>query len=78
MQLSISVSTVADYIARARQADVNWSLPDNMTEQILCNKLFLPVDSEIKQRVLPDMEWIHREVRKKGMTLRLLWREYPL
>jgi transposase len=22
------------------------------------------------------MEWIHREVRKKGMTLRLLWREY--
>lgn len=74
--LSISISTVADYIARARQADINWPLPDNMTEQILYDKLFLPVDSGVKQRVLPDMEWIHREVRKKGMTLRLLWREY--
>lgn len=74
--LSISISTVADYVARARQADIHWPLPDDMTEQILYDKLFLPVDSGVKQRVLPDMEWIHREMRKKGMTLRLLWREY--
>lgn len=74
--LSISISTVSDYLARARQAGVGWPLPEGMTEQTLYDKLFLPVDSSMKERTLPDMEWVHRELRKKGMTLRLLWREY--
>ena len=74
--LSISISTVSDYLARARQAGVGWPLPEGMTEQTLYDKLFLPVDSSVKERTLPDMEWVHRELRKKGMTLRLLWREY--
>ena len=74
--LSISISTVSDHLSRAKQAGVGWPLPEGMTEQVLYEKLFLPVDSSIKQRTLPDMEWVHRELRKKAMTLRLLWREY--
>jgi transposase len=74
--LSISTSTVADYIARAKITGITWPLPEEMTEEDLYDKLFLPVNSEQKKRIQPDWEQIHREVRKKGVTLRLLWREY--
>lgn len=67
--LSISISTVSDDLARARQAGVEWPLPEDMTDQKLYDKLFLPVDSSVKERTLPNMEWVHRELRKKGSTL---------
>lgn len=74
--LNISVSTVSDYLSRARTAGLSWPLPEGLTEQELYDKLFLPV-TEIKiARTQPDCEAIHRELRRKGMTLKLLWREY--
>jgi len=75
--LSISTSTVADYLARARIAGISWPLPEDMNEQALYDKLFLPVSGAVKaDRPYPDWEMAHRELHKKGMTLRLLWREY--
>ena len=41
----------------------------------LYDKLFIPVP-QTTQKPLPEWEEVHRELRKKGMTLRLLWREY--
>lgn len=74
--LNISVSTVADYLARAKAAQITWPLPEGLTEQALYDRLFLPVNRANAERQQPDWEYIHRELRKKGMTLRLLWREY--
>jgi transposase len=74
--LNISTSTVSDYLARARAAGVSWPLPVELTEQELYDKLFLPVSTASADRPHPDWEVIHRELRKKGMTLQLLWREY--
>ena len=74
--LNISVSTVSDYIGRAKSANVSWPLPTGLTETVLYEALFLPVSDVKSQRIHPDWEIIHRELRKKGMTLRLLWREY--
>jgi transposase len=74
--LNISTSTIYDYLARAKIADIRWPLPAGMSEQELYDKLFLPVAQAATQRPLPDWEDVHRELRKKGMTLRLLWREY--
>jgi transposase len=74
--LNISKTTVADYLIRAKMAEISWPLPEGLSEQELFNKLFLPVKSSIKQRPLPDWEWVCQEIRKKGVTLRLLWREY--
>jgi len=75
--LNISTSTVYDYMARAKMAEITWPLPEGMTEQALYDKLFLPVSAAKKmERHQPDWEQIHRELHKKGMTLRLLWREY--
>jgi transposase len=74
--LNISISTVSDYLARARAAEISWPLPDGLTEQALYDKLFLPVKTAKAQRQHPEWEAVHHELRKKGMTLQLLWREY--
>lgn len=74
--LNISTSTVADYLARAKVAGLSWPLAEGLTEEALYNKLFLPVSAIKVERPRPDWEMVHRELRKKGMTLRLLWREY--
>lgn len=74
--LNISISTIYDYLARAKAAGISWPLPEGISEQELYDKLFLPVAPSSLQRPLPDWENVHRELRKKGMTLRLLWREY--
>lgn len=73
--LTISTSTIYGYLAQAKTAGISWPLPEGMSEQDLYNKLFLPVKNS-HQRSLPNWEWVHQELRKKGMTLRLLWREY--
>jgi transposase len=74
--LSISISTISDYLARAKTAKLQWPLPDDMNEEALYDALFLPVADTKIERPLPEWETIHRELRKKGVTLRLLWREY--
>jgi transposase len=74
--LNISVSTVYDYLTRAKLANITWPLPPEWSDQQLYDALFLPVAPTTAQRPLPEWEDIHRELRKKGMTLRLLWREY--
>ena len=74
--LNIATGTVSDYLSRARAAGISWPLPEGITEEELYDKLFLPVNQSSHQRPLPDWEWVHRELYKKGVTLRLLWREY--
>ena len=74
--LNIGKSTVYDYLVRAKAAGIGWPLPEDMSEQALYDKLFLPAAATPDQRPLPEWEETHRELRKKGMTLRLLWREY--
>jgi len=73
---NISTSTVSDYLARARVAHLCWPLPPEMSEEELRNRLFLPVAATGKKRPIPDWETVHCELRKKAMTLRILWREY--
>lgn len=74
--LNISPSTVSDYLCRARAAGIGWPLSEEITEQSLYNQLFLPVRVVKKNRVGPDWQYIATELRKKGVTLQLLWREY--
>jgi transposase len=73
---SISKSTVYEYLVRAEKAGISWPLPNELSEQELYNRLFLPTAKLSPARPLPEWENIHQELHKKGMTLRLLWREY--
>jgi transposase len=74
---SISHSTVSEYLRRAQEAGLSWPLPADLGEDELFELLF-PSSVSSSSRVIPTPDWslIHTELRKKGVTLRLLWVEY--
>lgn len=74
--LNISASTVGDYLMRAQVANIEWPLPENLSEDGLYSLLFPPVATTKQGRPIPDWEKVNCELRRKAMTLRLLWREY--
>ena len=74
--LNIGKTTVSDYLVRAKAAGIVWPITEDISEQNLFDKLFLPSTDNSKKRPLPDWEYISQEIRKKGVTLQLLWREY--
>ncbi len=71
-----SRNTVAKTLARAKEVGLKWPLEDGMTDEDLESQLF-PRDVEnSSSRHLPDLEYVHKEMLKAGVTLRLLWLEY--
>lgn len=75
--LNIGYGTVANYLARAEQAQLGWPLPNDMDERTL-GRLLFPSQPLTGQRrfVEPDFPNIHQELKRKGMTKQLLWQEY--
>jgi len=74
---SISHSTVGEYLKRAEAVGLSWPLPADMDEDTLFRLLFpTPARSDTKVIPCPDWSVIHTELRKKSVTLRLLWVEY--
>lgn len=69
-------STVRDYLLRADAAGLSWPLPEEMDEEALERVLFPPTAPSVVRRPLPQWPVIHQELRRKGMTLGLLWQEY--
>ena len=74
--LGTSPSTVGDYLRRAKVAGLGWPLPESVDDTGLERRLFpLPPPSRTA-RPLPDWSEVHRELRRKSVTLSLLWQEY--
>lgn len=73
----VSNSTVGEYLARARQAELKWPLPKEVNEEELYQQLFPEEEKPVvSKRPMPNWEEIHRELARQGVTLRLLWQEY--
>jgi len=73
----LSHSTVSDYLARAEAAGITWPLPEDLDEAAVEARLFPGHGEEPRRRrPEPDWAWVHRELRRKGVTLQLLWLEY--
>lgn len=73
----LSCSTVSEYVQRATRAGLSWPLPEGMGDEELSRKLF-PETVQVKEikKSLPDWDEVHSELRKRGVTLKLLWEEY--
>ena len=73
----IAHSTVNEYIRRAEEAGLSWPLPESLDEDHLSQLLF-PTRPRSGSREIPVPDWteIHTELKKKSVTLRLLWVEY--
>jgi transposase len=73
----ISNSTVGEYLRRMEEAQLHWPLPDSLDEEELYRKIFHENNGSVEvERSLPDWDNIHQELKKKGVTLKLLWIEY--
>jgi transposase len=69
-------STVGSYLSRFRATGLPWPLPADIDEATLEVRLFASTSSKAATRPLPDWSVIHRELKRKGVTLQLLWQEY--
>lgn len=74
---SVPASTVGDYLKRAEAAGLGWPLPDEWTDdQIFERLLGVPETAPESVQAAPDWAHVHQELRRKSVTLRLLWQEY--
>ena len=75
--VGVSAGAVAAVLRRAGDAGiVTWSDAEPLAEEELERKLFPSSSSPVERPTEPDCEWIHRERRRKGVTLELLHQEY--
>ncbi len=74
---SVARSTVADYLRRSAEAGLSWPLPADLDDESL-EQLLFPCAPPVPagERPLPDWDYIHKELRRKGVTRFLLWQEY--
>ena len=72
---TVGVGTVTLYLRRARALGLAWPLPAELDDAALEARLF-PRAAPVRDRVRPDCGWIHRELKRVGVTLQLLWEEY--
>ena len=69
--VKIGRTTVQDMLQRFREARLSWPLPGDLSDSRLEEMLY-PQEGGPK---FPEPDWgyVHRELRQRGVTLRLLW-----
>jgi transposase len=75
--LGVSPTAAGECMRRARRVGLGWPLPEDMTDEGLESRLYPPPATKAKdQRPQPDWPRVHRELRRPGVTLQLLWEEH--
>ena len=75
--LGIGPTAAGACLRRAREAGVGWPVPNDLDDAALESRLYpVPTTTAKDWRSLPDWPAIHRELRRKGVTLQLVWEEY--
>ena len=75
----LPASTVGVYLQRAEAAGLTWPLPEGISDAELAQRLLPPANSPPPPdpaKPLPDWHVVHEQLRRKGVTLQLLWQEY--
>lgn len=74
---SISHTTVREYLLRAELAGLRWPLDPDLDDTAIEHALFpLHHSHGSAKRQMPAMNYLFQELRKKSVTLQLLWYEY--
>ena len=73
----IGRTTVSDYLKRFESSAIGWPLPADMDDIQLEQRLFPSCQIECSPKRV-DLDWhtVHSELRRKSVTLMLLWQEY--
>ena len=70
-------TTVVDCLARARRTGLDWRTAAVLSDEQLEGRLYPPAEvMPASERPLVDWAEVHTELKRKGVTLSLLWEEY--
>lgn len=74
---AISRPAVAEYIRRAKAAGLEWPLPTDLSDTCVESRLFPPSPYiSFDKRPIPDWSAVRTDLKRKGVTMFLLWQEY--
>ncbi len=75
--LGVSAGAVASAVSRARALGLTWDAVEALRDDALEQRLYGPRAADVAgPRPEPDLAWVHRELRRPGVTLELLHVEY--
>jgi transposase len=77
-RLNLAPSTVRLTLQRLATAELGWPLPAELTDAALEARLFTAVGTKQGHRRHAEPDWaeVHRELKRKHVTLQILWDEY--
>src|ERR1700741_5399748 len=77
-RLNLAPSTVRLTLQRLATAGLGWPLPVELTDAVLEARLFTAVGTKQGHRRHSEPDWVevHRELKRKHVTLQILWDEY--
>jgi transposase len=73
--VGLSKGAVGKYVSLATARGLSWPLSADMDEAAL-ERLLFPADVRPTRHADPDYPQLHQELKRKGVTLQLLWSEY--
>lgn len=75
--LGVGRTTASEYLRRADAAGLAWPLGGDVTDAVLEGRLYPDAAGQARGgQAIPDWPSIHGELRRKNVTLLLLWEEY--
>ena len=73
VSVGASMGTVQSWLSKTRQAHLGWQLALQMSDEELAALIYGDEGRGYRQ---PDWQWIHQELKIKGVTRQLLYKEY--
>ena len=75
--VGVGHSTVAEYLRRTAVIGITWPIPAEIDDAELERRLLTLAGFEAAPtRAMPDWNHVYAELRRRGVTLLLLWKEY--
>jgi transposase len=73
----VGKTTVGEFVARAKVIGITWPIPSQISDAELEAQLFTPAGFHRgPTRPVPDWAKVHQELKRRGVTLMILWEEY--
>ena len=76
--MSAAPSTVRETLRRVAAAELSWPLGEDVSDAVLEAALYRPAGIKTEHRRCPGPNWpaVHRELKRKHVTLQIVWDEY--
>ena len=73
----VGKTAVSEYVSRAKVIGITWPIPPEISDAELERRLFTPAGfHDGPTRTVPDWAKVHEELKRRGVTLMILWEEH--